>query len=351
VHPRLKPALRQLWRDSATLQLGVAGPHAVVLRGLSAADRAVLALLDGSRDVAAVLGDAEQLGIERATASALLGTLERAGALDDAALSAAELGEDDRQRLAPDVLSLSLRHARGGAVADVLERRRQAVVAVYGAGRVGAEVAMLLAAAGVGTLACMDDEPMRFADLSPGGLPRLVTDSRGAVTALRASRYARTTRATTDRPAEVTLALLTPAASVPLPEIVTGVRDEPHLFAAVQETTAVVGPLVVPGLTPCLRCVSLARSDRDPHWPLLSAQLIGEQPGEEACDVALAALTASLTALQALAFIDGESKTPPTSVVLEYDLATAALRRRSVQAHPLCGCGATHADVLVAQAS
>jgi bacteriocin biosynthesis cyclodehydratase domain-containing protein len=350
VHPRLKPALRRLWRDTATLQLGVAGPHALVLHGLSAADRAVLALLDGSRDVAAVLADAEQLGIERDSATALLDTLERAGALDDGSLSAVELGEDDRQRLAPDVLSLSLRHPRT-AVADVLERRQRAVVAVHGAGRVGAGVAMLLAAAGVGTLACMDDEAMRFADISPGGLPRLVTDSRGAVTALRASRFARTARATTDRPAETTLALLTPASSVPLPEIVTSVRDEPHLYAAVQETTAVVGPLVVPGRTPCLRCLSLARSDRDPHWPLLSAQLVGEQRREEACDVALASLAASLTALQVLAFIDGTSEPATAGVVLEYDLATAALRRRSVQAHPLCGCGAADADVLTAQAS
>lgn len=350
VRPRLKPALRRLWRDPATLQLGVAGPHAVVLRGLSAADRAVLALLDGRRDAAAVLDDAEQLGIERDAATALLGTLERAGALDDAPLSATELGEDERQRLTPDVLSLSLRHPHAGAVAEVLERRRRAVVTVHGAGRVGAGAAMLLAAAGVGTLACVDDEQMRYADISPGGLPRLVTDTRGAVTALRASRFAKTTRASTLRPEGVTLALLTPAASVPLPEVVTSVRHEAHLYAAVQETTGVVGPLVVPGHTSCLRCLSLARSDRDPSWPSLAAQLVGDQPTDEPCDVVLASLVASLVAMQALAYIDGKGEIASVGAVLEYDLAAQSLRRRSVQPHPLCGCGALHADVLPAQA-
>ena len=350
VHPRLKPALRRLWRDHATLQLGVAGRHAVVLRGLGPADRAVLALLDGTRDIATVLDDAAQLGIERSAAATLLDTLERSGALDDAAVPTIALGEDDRQRLAPDLLSLSLLHPRAGAVADVMQRRQDAVVSVHGNGRVGAGAAMLLAAAGVGTLACLDDEPMRFADVSPGGLPRQMTDTRGAVTALRASRYARTVRATTTRPAGITLALLTPSPSVLLPEVVTGVRDEPHLFAAVQETTAVIGPLVLPGRTPCLRCLSLGRSDRDPYWPLLSAQMVGEQPSEEPCDVALAGLTSALAALQALAYIDGDDDVAVAGGLLEFDLATASLRRRSVEAHPLCGCGAAHADFVAARA-
>src|SRR5699024_1469296 len=36
----------------------------------------------------------------------------------------------------------------------------------------------------------------------------------------------------------------------------------------------VVGPMVVPGLTPCLRCADLYRADRDPRWPYVAAQLI-----------------------------------------------------------------------------
>ncbi|MBM7827921.1 bacteriocin biosynthesis cyclodehydratase domain-containing protein [Microbacterium aurum] len=39
-----------------------------------------------------------------------------------------------------------------------------------------------------------------------------------------------------------------------------------------------VGPLVVPGRTACLACVHAHRTDADPTWPLLAAQLLGREP-------------------------------------------------------------------------
>jgi bacteriocin biosynthesis cyclodehydratase domain-containing protein len=350
MRPVLKPALRRLWRDPSTLQLGISGSHAVVLAGLSPTDRGVLELLDGSRDVDAVLSLASESGVAPEAAARLLNTLERADALDDATVVATPaIGEDDRQRLEPDMLALSLRHRGPGAAARVLERRRRAVIAVHGTGRVGAEAAMLLAAAGIGTLACLDDAQLRLADVTPGGLPRVMTDTRGNVTALRAGRFTSMTRATSKRPDQVTLALVTPASSEALPEIATGVRDEPHLLACVRETTGVVGPLVVPGVTSCLRCLALTRSERDPHWPLLSAQLVGTAITEP-CDVALAGLVASLAAMQALAFVDGDESPPVAGALLEYDALRATLRRRTVGVHPACGCAPSHAeDVLAAE--
>jgi hypothetical protein len=346
VRPLLKPALRRLWRDQSTLQLGIAGPHALVLTGLTPTDRAVIGLLDGTRDVETVITDAADTEAERDTARALLRTLEHAGALDDAAVAPPALGEDDRQRLAPDLLALSLRHRDPGAAARVLALRRDAVVAVHGTGRVGAQTAMLLAAAGVGTIACLDETPMSHADLTPGGLPRMATGSRGQITALRAGRFTATTRASTRHPNGVTLAIVAPASSEALPEILTGVRRDVHLLACVRETVGLVGPLVVPGLTPCLRCMALARGERDPHWPLLSAQLIGS-PATEPCDGALASLVASLAAMQALAYLDDEE---PATIggLLEFDPLRASLRRRTVDAHPACGCGASHPGELPA---
>ena len=49
VRPLVKPALRQVWRDPATLQLGLEPRRAVVLSGLQPIDSHVLNLLDGSR--------------------------------------------------------------------------------------------------------------------------------------------------------------------------------------------------------------------------------------------------------------------------------------------------------------
>ena len=47
----------------------------------------------------------------------------------------------------------------------------------------------------------------------------------------------------------------------------------PHLPVRVRDGTGVVGPLVIPGLSSCLMCADLHRTDRDPAWPALAAQL------------------------------------------------------------------------------
>jgi hypothetical protein len=120
----------------------------------------------------------------------------------------------------------------------------------------------------------------------------------------------------------------------------------PHLVAATYERVAVVGPLVLPGRTPCLTCLDLHRVDRDPAWPVVSAQLDG--PGRRvdgtlaapACDVVLAATAAALAAGAALAYLDAPGHA--------HELAGARLearppgtvpRRRSWRRHPRCGCG------------
>lgn len=51
--------------------------------------------------------------------------------------------------------------------------------------------------------------------------------------------------------------------------------DVPHLPVAFERDAALIGPLVVPGRTPCLSCRDAHERDRDPAWPLLHAQLVG----------------------------------------------------------------------------
>jgi hypothetical protein len=48
----------------------------------------------------------------------------------------------------------------------------------------------------------------------------------------------------------------------------------------------------------------LIRTDRDPAWPLILAQLAGRAPDPLACDAPLAAAVAAQAAAQGLAFID-----------------------------------------------
>lgn len=51
--------------------------------------------------------------------------------------------------------------------------------------------------------------------------------------------------------------------------------DVVHLPIELAGDEATVGPVVVPGRTPCLSCRHARRIDDDPSWPLLASQLIG----------------------------------------------------------------------------
>ena len=50
-------------------------------------------------------------------------------------------------------------------------------------------------------------------------------------------------------------------------------RAAAHLLVQVSDGRGSVGPLVLPGLTSCLRCADLHRLDRDPAWDALAVQL------------------------------------------------------------------------------
>jgi bacteriocin biosynthesis cyclodehydratase domain-containing protein len=336
--PVLKPALRRLWRDPSTLQLGVDPRHAVVVSGVGPADRELLSLLDGSRETDVALAEAGRRGQPPQRGAALVGLLSDAGVLDDA-----ELGGPARAnagRLVPDQLSLSLCHPDPGGAARALAARRATTVEVLGAGRVGATLAALLAAAGVGRVVVDDPALIRPADLAPGGIRATgVHHRRGdaANAVVNAMRTAESGAAT--QSAGRGLLVLAPAGAALAPEWLRRVRRRPHAIVMVRETTAQIGPLVVPGDSPCLRCLELARADRDPAWPVLAAQLVGEARAVEPCDVALASAAASLLAMHLLAWIDDPSAgSALVGGTLELGLAELSLRRRTVVAHPDCGC-------------
>jgi bacteriocin biosynthesis cyclodehydratase domain-containing protein len=339
MRPALKAGLRSLWRDRGTLQIGVDPRRAIGLSGLGPAV-AVVRLLDGSRDTAEVERAAGEDGIPVEATRLVLRLLDGAGVLDDfpAALHRS-LPTPLRARLSPDLACASLAAGDCDGGARTFALRRAATVRVYGAGRIGAGVATLLAASGVARVSCRDSDVTGYADLSPGGLSHddIGLDRAAAVT--RAiQRAAPEARCADDAARRPDLAVLTGRAD---PEQVLALlRDRvPHLAVHADEAIGVVGPLVIPGTTACLRCADLARAGRDSAWPLILAQTAGPPL---ACDTVLAAGTAALAACQALAFIDQAATVPATlNGTLELILPDWQWHRRTWLPHPACTCGAT----------
>lgn len=330
VRPVLAPAARHLWRDASTLQLGTAPGRGVVVEGLDAARRTVLPLLDGRRTRAEVVLEARTAGCPDPDAT--LQVLEEAGLLLDAdALLVPSLERADRDRLGPDLASLTLVH--GPAAPAALVTRQAARVVVHGAGRVGGPLASLLAEAGVGTVDVRDDEPARAGDTAVGGVR---PEDLGVRRAEAVGRRLRS-RGSARRPDLVVLADDSGDLGGGVAHVLQ--RDGvPHLLARVDATLGVVGPLVLPGRTGCLRCLDLVRTALDPAWPVLAAQ----RPvvhGPIACDGVLGVAVAAQAALQVLELLAG---TVPASAggTLELALPGWQWRRRTWPPHPACGCGA-----------
>ena len=346
MRPALKAGLLPLWRDRDTLQLGVDPRRAVAVDGLGTA-AGVISLLDGSRDREGLIATARSYGIPAEATSRVLAVLAAAGGLDDfPARLHASLPDQVRARLAPELATASLAYADGDGGARTLARRRAAFVRVHGASRTGACVASFLAASGVGHVACTDPEPAEPADLAPAGLIRSDLGEPRQCGAARAVQRAAPDVRTGDDGAVPDLVILTGPV---LPDLVDGLmRDRvPHLAVWTGEAIGVVGPLVQPARSTCLRCVDLRKAQADPQWPKILAQATFTRARPQACDTVLAAMTATLAAAQALALIDragfaAESPETPVTVngTLEVVLPDWQWRRRTWLPHPACACGA-----------
>ncbi|WP_051451116.1 TOMM precursor leader peptide-binding protein [Actinospica robiniae] len=345
MRPVLKPGISRLWLEPGRLRLGVGAGRERIYQ-LEPALRRLLEACDGTRDLDALLGYAQRLGVARERASAFIDRLALDGALDDAALSAPELarmGVSERARLEPLVSALGLRHPLPGGGARALERRTQRQVAVHGLGLVGAQVARQLAAAGIGVVRPVDPAPVEPGDTAPGGLEPADVGQRRGDAATRAilafTPSARTTPSHHHRPPD--LAVIAPAGPDPddlIDELTAG--SIPHLLVRLGEDEALIGPMVLPGRTPCARCADRRLAESDPHWQRVAAQVGAGTPGYLAPrDAALATLAAAYAVVAALAFLDGPDP-DWLGVMLRFAHCAPIPRLISVSAHPDCDCGA-----------
>ena len=112
---------------------------------------------------------------------------------------------------------------------------------------------------------------------------------------------------------------------------------QPHLHIHCRDGRVVVGPTVVPGVTPCLRCTDLFRARRDPRWPFVAAQLIGHSP-----DAGVPALTAAAALVLAEITASRESGAALQTIgaTVEINPAEGLWRRIEWPTVEDCDCGA-----------
>lgn len=335
MRPRLLPVAQRSWRDPTTLQFWREPARAVVLSGLSNEFARFLDCLDGTRTLPQLLDQAPHHGLTSRQVERLLEMLAGAGLLEDASIGCAELSRltlAERDRLTPEIAALSVTRP-DAAVA--IGRRLAAGVRISDAGAIGAAVATMLATAGVGRIWVADFDPVRERDL--GALsyePADLGKPRSVALAGHLSRLAPSTELSSapDPDASLTVVVAGPAGAPMGGQLVR--NHQPHLHLAAQDAGWQVGPLVIPGHTPCANCLELFRQERDPRWPLVAAQ---SRTGS--CGAVQIASGAAIAAREVLVFLQGDL---PATAGGTLELAEPGWqpRRRSWVAHPRCTCGA-----------
>ena len=301
MRPALRAGLLPLWRDDDTVQVGVDPRRAIAIAGMRHATD-VISLLDGSRDRTEVVGQAGLRGVPAVVAERVLTVLAAAGVLIDyPAQLLRSVPAELRRQLRPVLATASLGSQDGDGGAKLLARRSATKVAVSGAGVIADSLADLLTRSG---LAARRGQP---ADGGEVDLLVLVGHQSPSQTA-ELLRFAR-----------------------------------PHLTVTASEGIGVVGPLVRPGSTACLRCLDLTRAERDPAWPLVLAQLSCRSVDPPACDPVLAAAVTAQAAAIVVAFADGGGGLAQAAAngTLELVAPGWQWRRRSWRPHPACCCGAS----------
>ncbi|MBD8506667.1 cyclodehydratase [Hoyosella sp. G463] len=120
----------------------------------------------------------------------------------------------------------------------------------------------------------------------------------------------------------------------------------PHLLVRTRAQQALIGPLVLPGISSCSRCADLFRTDKDPAWPYVAAQLASTTATASQATIHT---TVGYTLAQIEAMVrawrdatDGQATSWPELDVLgstvEIDPRDGTITLRQWPRHPLCRC-------------
>ena len=340
-HPLLPAGTPVLHLAGDTVQVGgVDGGHGLRVQPAGPAVRGLLRGLDGRRSERTVRAEALADGLPGGAVDQLLAGLRATGLLHDLAPADLLAGDPGPAAVARAATELPCAVPGPGGAGRWRVRRHSAVV-VDGATRVGTPLAAVLAASGVGAVHVRDRGPTTAADAVVGGAGAA---DEGRPRSLAAADAVRRVSPLTDLrplPPDRTpdlVVLCRPWSAVDPLQMGLHRDGVPHLVATVRGETGVVGPLVLPGTTSCLRCADAWRREDDPAWPRLATQLAGTEPAPGGATVTCL-LTAVTAAVQVLAHLDGGAVPAAVEATLELRPPELSPVLRRWPPHPACPCG------------
>lgn len=261
---RILPGLPLVWRDLETVQIGLDPRTGTVLRGLSNDEQLFLSYLTRPHSRTELLLRAHQCKVGLDRMEAIVDALSSAGLVEHPQGAA---GDQELVRLPAFAVPAGAEAESKPPLVWMPMPVSTACVYIARLDSLGVEVALTLARMGIGSLAFGDT-----AAVGKNDHPALARHWRGTKRA-RAMEYL----LKREFP-QLTLH------GVPDIAVVTGSHHIdplraanfmalPHMLAFVEEVDTYVGPLVVPGQTPCARCMYYNFLAADPAWAHIAPQL------------------------------------------------------------------------------
>jgi hypothetical protein len=300
-------------------------------------------------------GDRIQVGLRPDTSVVLPSSIGDLLAACNGTRSAAELiaqhGPEQAGAL-PLLMSNGLvliTEAQPGAHDAVLRAHRMtaavpdADIRIFGGGRLGTTVAVLLAGSGIGHVRVIDTRPVTAVDVTPWGADRIdIGVRRDHTCAALLERMHRGAQSHHARPGN----RITPALDIVVLDQVADwpwfdaaatqlqvAEDVPHLVVAQGGQTIAVTHVIEPGRTPCLGCHHHAIADVDSDWPELCLQLARRLPIDTA-DLGLVLTAARFAATTVNEWLLGVRQRPGASFLS----SDGQSRQAPWELHPTCGC-------------
>lgn len=327
---------------------------------ISSPARSVLAAMDGARTCAEL---SDHLGVSLIDIESLVRELDGAGLIDTEtskisvhtrfhspnAHRATHDSDDSNDgavrqlqaKLVPELsLATWLANVRDGGIAT-LSRRRDWTVIIFGDSRIATLLYGILLSSGISQTAVHSSNEHRKiseADLCAGFLHPGDIGHSYATRTQELSRelalFPPGKKIDQEEPRKLMVAVGNTPADLVQEWISQGI---PHLFIDAPDGASIsIGPIVIPGQTPCARCISLTLEDQNPTWLEISMQRL-INPSREV-PVSVAHCIAGVAALELLRFIDeGNSPLIGGSARLDYQAPTVLEPQRFTR-HPACGC-------------
>jgi bacteriocin biosynthesis cyclodehydratase domain-containing protein len=325
----------------------------------SESDRHLLAALDGSQDLTALI---ERFGKQEVLDC--VASLQEVGLIEDAAdddrIDAGTWERFDRQlRYFSDV-------SDGPPASECQERLGSARVAVLGVGGLGGWSALALACHGIGEMVLVDFDRVELSNLNRQVLYTEADVGRPKVAAAaerleafdsRLKIEARDERLDSEEAVARVIAksdVVIDAVDWPALDIERWVNAAcfgagiPYIAMSHFPPVARIGPFYVPGLTGCYACQEIAYRREYPMYDLVMEQQ--RSKGSPAATLGSAcALIGGLVALDLLHHLTGIARPSTFGASHILDLRTGALEREQVVAEPNCPvCGETQPETCLA---